>query len=141
VPIVYHYTGTQAFAGIVEKAALWATDFRYLNDARELRYTWDPFVAKLRQLSLEPREYSEAYAAQLKALELMDSVDQMGFDDSMFVACFTELRDAVSQWSRLRRERSGDRSRLRCRRDTGASCADLQSHSGWSPGSCAGLDH
>jgi hypothetical protein len=98
--IVYHYTDTQAFAGIVEKAELWATDFRYLNDSRELRYAWDPFVAKLRQLSSEPGEYSEAYAAQLKALELMKSTDLMEFDDSVFVACFTELRDAVSQWSR-----------------------------------------
>jgi hypothetical protein len=51
VAIVYHYTETQAFAGIVEKAALWATDFRYLNDSRELRYAWDEFVAKLRELS------------------------------------------------------------------------------------------
>jgi len=98
--IVYHYTDTQAFAGILEKAALWATDFRYLNDSRELRYAWNPFVAKLRRLSKEPGEYSEAYKAQLKALELMNMADLMNFDDSMFVACFTELRDAVSQWSR-----------------------------------------
>ncbi|MFP2991299.1 DUF2971 domain-containing protein [Mycobacterium intracellulare] len=100
--VFYHYTDTQAFAGIVENAALWATDFRYLNDSLELRYTWDPFVARLRQLSSEPEpgEYSEAYDAQLKALDLMESTDLMGFDDSVFVACFTELRDAVSQWSR-----------------------------------------
>ena len=98
--IVYHYTDTQAFAGVVQNAALWATDFRYLNDSRELRYAWDPFVAKLRRLSKEPGEYSEAYKAQLKALELMNMADLMNFDDSMFVACFTELRDAVSQWSR-----------------------------------------
>lgn len=97
---VYHYTDAQAFAGIIQNAALWATDFRYLNDSRELRYAWEPFVAKLQQLSSEPGEYSEAYAAQLKALELMNSTDLMNFDDSMFVACFTELRDAVSQWSR-----------------------------------------
>ncbi|BBZ42979.1 hypothetical protein MPRM_02600 [Mycobacterium parmense] len=32
VTIVYHYTDTQAFKGVVEKAELWATDFRYLND-------------------------------------------------------------------------------------------------------------
>jgi hypothetical protein len=100
VAIVYHYTDTKAFAGIVEKAALWATDFRYLNDSRELRYAWDPFVATLRRRASEPGDYSEAYAAQLKALELMESIDLMGFDDSMFVACFTELRDVVSQWSR-----------------------------------------
>lgn len=97
---VYHYTDAQAFAGIVQNAALWATDFRYLNDSRELSYAWDPFVAKLKKLSSEPGQYSEAYAAQLKALELMNATDLMGFDDSMFVACFTELRDAVSQWSR-----------------------------------------
>lgn len=34
--IVYHYTDTQAFKGVVEKAALWGTDFRYLNDSLEL---------------------------------------------------------------------------------------------------------
>lgn len=100
--VVYHYTDTQAFAGIVQNAALWATDFRYVNDSRELRYSWDPFVDKLRQLLSEPApgEYSEAYAAQLRALELMGSTDLTGFDDSMFVACFTKLRDVVSQWSR-----------------------------------------
>jgi len=98
--IVYHYTDAKAFAGIVEKAALWATDFRYLNDSRELIYTWNPFVSRLRQLSSEAGEYSEAYAAQLTALDLMKSTDLMNFDDSMFVACFTELRDVVSQWSR-----------------------------------------
>jgi len=90
----------QAFAGIIQNAALWATDFRYLNDSRELRYAWDPFVARLEQLSAQPSEFSQAYAAQLKALELMKSLDLMGFDDSMFVACFTELPDALSQWSR-----------------------------------------
>ena len=57
-------------------------------------------VPAAQRLSSEPGEYSEAYAAQLKALELMESTDLMNFDDSMFVACFTELRDAVSQWSR-----------------------------------------
>lgn len=34
----------------------------------------------------EQDEYSEACAAQLKALELMESTDLMNFDDSMFVA-------------------------------------------------------
>jgi len=76
-PIVYHYTDTQAFAGVVQNAALWATDFRYLNDSQELIYAWNAFVAKLEQLSSTPSEYSEAYAAQLKALQL-DSVPGSG---------------------------------------------------------------
>ena len=100
VGIVYHYTDTQAFKGDAEKAALWATDFRYLNDSRELVYTWIAFVEKLEQLVAQSSEYSEAYRAQLKALRLMNATDLMHFDDAMFVACFTELPDAVSQWTR-----------------------------------------
>jgi hypothetical protein len=33
VATVYHYKDTQAFKGVIENAALWATDFRYLNDS------------------------------------------------------------------------------------------------------------
>ncbi len=98
--IVYHYTDSQAFKDVAEKAALWATDFRYLNDSRELVYTWIAFVEKLQQLAAQPSEYSEAYGAQLEALRLMNATDLMHFDDAMFVACFTELPDAVSQGTR-----------------------------------------
>lgn len=74
--------------------------FGYLNDSHELIYAWNAFVSKLGRLSSEAGEYSEAYAAQLKALEFMNATDLMIFDDSMFVACFTELGDVLSQWSR-----------------------------------------
>jgi hypothetical protein len=90
----------QAFGGMVERTGLWATDFRYLNDSRELTYTWEPFVQRLRDLSADEGPHAASYAAQLKALELMNSTDLMLYDDSIFVACFTELDDAVSQWSR-----------------------------------------
>jgi hypothetical protein len=100
VGIVYHYANTQAFKGVVENAEVWATDFRYLNDSRELVYTWATFVERLGQLSEEPSEHSQAYRAQLEALSLMDARDLMRFDDAMFVACFSELSDAVSQWTR-----------------------------------------
>jgi hypothetical protein len=67
VAIVYHYADPQAFVGIIRNAALWATDFRYLNDSRELRHAWDPFVAKLRRLSSEPGEYSETYGVESRS--------------------------------------------------------------------------
>jgi hypothetical protein len=98
--IVYHYTDVAAFTGVIENTAVWATDFRYLNDSKELVYAWDAFIAELKRLSSGSDDYAEAYAAQLKALELMNAVDLMDFDDAMFVACFTELGDALSQWSR-----------------------------------------
>lgn len=97
--IVYHYTDTQAFKGVVENAALWATDFRYLNDSGELVYTWTAFVERLDQLVAQPGDHSEAYRAQLEALTLMNARDLMQFDDAVFVACFTELPDEVTQWT------------------------------------------
>ncbi|SHU93320.1 Protein of uncharacterised function (DUF2971) [Mycobacteroides abscessus subsp. abscessus] len=97
--ILYHYTNAQAFQGVVESAELWATDFRYLNDSRELVYTWIEFVKKLEYLASQPGEYSEAYQAQLKALQLMNAIDLMHFDDAMFIACLTEQSDSVTQWT------------------------------------------
>jgi hypothetical protein len=100
VGIVYHYANTQAFKGVVENAEVWATDFRYLNDSRELVYTWPAFVERLEQLAEQPSDHSQAYRAQLEALRLLDARDLMRFDDAMFVSCFSELPDAVSQWTR-----------------------------------------
>lgn len=40
--IVYDYTDIHAFKGAVENAALWATDFRCLNNSRELVYPSSP---------------------------------------------------------------------------------------------------
>jgi hypothetical protein len=37
---------------------------------------------------------------QLEALKRMNATDLMQFDDAMFVVCFTELADVVSQWTR-----------------------------------------
>jgi hypothetical protein len=79
---------------------VWATDFRYLNDSRELVYTWTVFVERLEPRAAQDSEYSQAYRAQLEALKLMDARDLMNFDDPVFVACFGELPDAVSQWTR-----------------------------------------
>lgn len=97
--IVYHYTDTQAFKGVIEKAALWATDFRYLNDSGELIYTWAAFVERLEKLVEQPGDHARAYRAQLEALTLLNARDLRQFDDAMFVACFTELSDEVTQWT------------------------------------------
>ncbi|MGN7780480.1 DUF2971 domain-containing protein [Mycolicibacterium sp. 22603] len=97
--IVYHYTDPQACKGVIEKAELWGTDFRYLNDSQELVYTWAAFVERLENLVAESREPADAYRAQLQALTLMNAKDLLQFDDAMFVACFTEVVDRVSQWT------------------------------------------
>lgn len=96
--IVYQYTDATAFNGIVENKVIWATDYRCLNDAQELVYTRGAFIERLERLANEPGEYSEAYRVQLEALSRMNATDLMQCDDAMFVACFTERPDALSQW-------------------------------------------
>lgn len=96
--IVYQYTDATAFNGILDKKAIWATDYRYLNDGQELVYTWSAFIKRLERLQKEPGEYRDAHAAMLEALSRMNATDLTQFDDAMFVACFTERSDALSQW-------------------------------------------
>lgn len=98
---LYQYTDTQALAGIVENCAIRATDFRYLNDSLELSYVWDAFVARLRTLAEGPDDgHGHAYSTMLDAIRRLQADDIRSYDQSVFVACFTELKDAVSQWSR-----------------------------------------
>jgi hypothetical protein len=59
VDIIYRYTDTQGFKVVVEKAAVWATDFRYLNDSRELIYTWTAFVERFESLVRDPPHPNE----------------------------------------------------------------------------------
>lgn len=99
--ILYQYTDAQALAGIVKDCAIRATDFRYLNDSLELSYVWDEFVARLRSLSeTEDDDQAHAYLVMLDAIQRLKADDIRTYDQGIFVACFTELRDAVSQWSR-----------------------------------------
>lgn len=98
---LYQYTDAQALAGIVESCAIRATDFRYLNDSLELSYVWDAFVARLQTLAGAPDDgHGHSYNTMVDAIRRLHAEDIKNYDQSVFVACFTELKDAVSQWSR-----------------------------------------
>ena len=36
--ILYHYTTAEGLRGIIEDKAIWASDYRFLNDATEFEY-------------------------------------------------------------------------------------------------------
>ena len=36
--ILYHYTDAKGLEGIITKKVIWASDYRFLNDANELNY-------------------------------------------------------------------------------------------------------
>src|SRR5215470_622298 len=52
--VLYHYTDTRGFMGIISKHALWATRTDFLNDSSEIPYARDLFknrIAHFRQKS------------------------------------------------------------------------------------------
>lgn len=97
--VVYHYTDARGFAGIVETAKLRATDFRYLNDSQELIYTWDELQRKLGQRVEESDQFSEDYKAALEAFERAKAQDLASAEYSIFISCFSALKDSLNQWT------------------------------------------
>jgi hypothetical protein len=92
---LYHYTTADGIVGIVEAQTIWATDARYLNDTSELSYANDVVQDVAREL-LE-RGVGDVAATFLEAasLRLLDSLTTML---DVFVACFCEDGDLLSQW-------------------------------------------
>lgn len=106
---LWHYTNTQGMLAIVADKVIWATDAEYLNDAQELRYARE-------HVSREFRSARERIAAQAQrpatddpdanvALILSSALGAVeDFDPSsashthVFVACFCEEGDLLSQW-------------------------------------------
>lgn len=97
--VLWHYTDAGGLKGIVESQLLWATDTRFLNDAAEFRYGLDLVMRTLQEVDLT----SAKPATQRFVLGLVD--DHAGSmrpwmekSVSLFVACFCQDGDLLSQW-------------------------------------------
>jgi len=49
--LLYHYTDTVGFQGIVREQCLWATDYRFLNDRTEMQHGEDAVKEVAKELS------------------------------------------------------------------------------------------
>jgi hypothetical protein len=96
---VYHYTSASGFEAIVKSATLRATDFRYLNDAQELIYTWNKLLKKLEESAGKSEPTSQAHRIALKAIEMAGARDLTTSEYGTFITCFSELKESVNQWS------------------------------------------
>jgi hypothetical protein len=124
--VLYHYTDATGLLGIFRKpVVLWASDCRFLNDAREVAYALDEFekllereypaddpdqraaLELLRTMSSDEqstalrtggRDVRRAYVADhlRSALAHLDPETLSGQEP--FVACFCAQRDLLSQW-------------------------------------------
>jgi hypothetical protein len=84
---IYHYTDINGLIGILTKQEIWASDCQLLNDGTELKYARNLFNKEVAKLGLKP-ELGEAYVLPGPTLDRL----------RVFVACFCEKGDLLSQW-------------------------------------------
>ena len=90
--VLYHYTSTDGLLGILANDAVWASDFRYLNDPSEFAFARLQIVSGIRtRLSRLRNPYDRSvYAAVIDRFERLDT--------TAFVSSFSENGNLLSQW-------------------------------------------
>ncbi len=107
---LFHYTSLDGMRSIVEQRALWATEIRYLNDAKELAHLGELLRIEA-GIYLEHADISDSSAEVLR--QFRDWL-AFRFEDGplLFVACFTEAGNLLSQWRGYCSHGKGVRARL-----------------------------
>lgn len=95
-PHLYHYTSGRGLKGIIENRELWATHIYYLNDHSEYVGTFD-MVKSLLPRRTVIRELLPSVPHLHKAVMELHPWER-GRLPAIFVTCFSEKRDDLSQW-------------------------------------------
>ncbi len=93
--LLYHYTDVAGLIGICSSGALWATNLRFMNDAKELAHSW-----KLMLRVLGEAKDKAAFPAQLELIEEIErtaAAGWVGYPD-FYATSFTANGDLLSQW-------------------------------------------
>lgn len=87
---IYHYTSQRGLIGIVTSRSIWATSIYHLNDATEFDY-----ARRIASRMIDEKPDAGAGGALKEALtRSLDSYSRV----NLFVACFSEKSDLLSQW-------------------------------------------
>lgn len=91
--ILHHYTSGTGVLGIFASDSLWATQIRYLNDSKEFAHAMELAMSALRRLrdNRNDDKYIQLCAAVSSHLESISGL-------ALYVACFSEVHDSLSQW-------------------------------------------
>lgn len=102
---LFHYTTAEGLLGILNSSQLWASDLRFLNDVREGLYAKQLLldaVAGMPNPVLDPNHW--AYRHGQSAVDAFAAYHRLVIDQirtsifGVFVACFCESGDLLSQW-------------------------------------------
>jgi hypothetical protein len=102
---LFHYTTAAGLLGILQDANIWATDLRFLNDAQESIYARDIVVGAVEGMENPVRNPSHfAHENGENAIEEYARYQELvlrglkGSEFGVYVACFCESGDLLSQW-------------------------------------------
>jgi hypothetical protein len=90
---VYHYTDAAGLKGVLESGRLWASDMLYLNASREVTYAYGLMCDHLRRNWNTSDMALNDFCARAEA-----ELDPRRWARSVFLACFCEDGDALTQW-------------------------------------------
>ena len=93
--VVYHYTTPGPFQKMLETGTIWASHALYLNDPSELVHINKVLLRAARELVSRARTHTAR-----QVLEIVSGDKWLNRDEyrSVYVACFSERRDRLSQW-------------------------------------------
>jgi hypothetical protein len=90
----YHYTDTAGLYGIVTSGQLWATDYEFLNDRSELKFSLE--VANAALESIDHQRYSQSMSHFIS--EWRKDLEAKVANCRLYVASFSEDGDNLSLW-------------------------------------------
>jgi hypothetical protein len=93
--ILYHYTNAQGLLGILKDRKIWASSYRYMNDAQEFEYGFDLIK------EIYPKPSSYPFLSNVEDYSFSETIRRKKWDyesDCIFVASFSGERDLLSQW-------------------------------------------
>lgn len=92
--ILFHYTNSSGLRGILESSRLWATHYRFLNDASELTYGMTLFESLVQErLAITQTDVVREFLD--RTLHTANAFDGM-FD--CYISCFCQRDDLLNQW-------------------------------------------
>lgn len=100
--LVYHYTDAAGLVGMLTNGAIWATDYRFLNDRSEFEHTRK--IGKEQSASfLESKadDISKAFYREICSYQTIET------PDDVFVFSLSEEADDLSQWRGYARDGQG----------------------------------
>lgn len=103
--LLYHYTDSRGFLGIVESKKLWASSIRHLNDSAEYHHVIDIMQSAVRLMEDGLSSSEKSLLQNLLARRLgqpsafsTNYLQEMTVAGAVYVACFSAHRDDLSQW-------------------------------------------